>query len=437
MYRDLVFGVDTLVKLRNGKSVNYINFDNAATTPPFKSVINEIVDFSNVYSSVHRGTGYKSIVSSRIYDEGREIVLDFVGGSRDYHTVVFLKNTTECINKLSYRLKDILGDKVVLTTYMEHHSNFLPWKYRYKTDFIEVDNLGRLCLEDLEFKLRLYKGKVGLVAVTGASNVTGYINPIYEIASICHKYGAKILVDGAQLIPHSSFNMMPVTSPYHIDFLAFSAHKMYAPFGIGALVCPKEIFYPGFSEQVGGGTVRFVSAKDVLWLDPPEKEEAGTPNLMGVLALSTSIKTLQDLNMENIEEYERKLTKYALDLIRDIPNLILYDDMKVEEKVSIISFNMEGLDHNELAAILAGEGGIAVRNGCFCAQPYVQRLLKISDEEMEKYLRDESLPRPGLVRISFGLYNDFNEIYLFAHLLKKISENVNYYKYKYRNHPFC
>ena len=98
---------------------------------------------------------------------------------------------------------------------------------------------------------------------------------------------------------------------------------------------------------------------------------------------------------------------------------------------------MEGLDHHELAAILAGEGGIAVRNGCFCAQPYVQRLLKISDKEMEKYLRDESLPRPGLVRISFGLYNDFNEIYLFAHLLKKISENVNYYKYKYRNHPFC
>ena len=437
MYRDLVFGVDTLVKLRNGKSVNYINFDNAATTPPFKSVINEIVDFSNVYSSVHRGTGYKSIVSSRIYDEGREIVLDFVGGSRDYHTVVFLKNTTECINKLSYRLKDILGDKVVLTTYMEHHSNFLPWKYRYKTDFIEVDNLGRLCLEDLEFKLRLYKGKVGLVAVTGASNVTGYINPIYEIASICHKYGAKILVDGAQLIPHSSFNMMPVDSPYHIDFLAFSAHKMYAPFGIGALVCPKEIFYPGFSEQVGGGTVKFVSAKDVLWLDPPEKEEAGTPNLMGVLALSTSIKTLQDLNMENIEEYERKLTKYALDLIRDIPNLILYDDMKVEEKVSIISFNMEGLDHHELAAILAGEGGIAVRNGCFCAQPYVQRLLKISDEETEKYLMDESLPRPGLVRISFGLYNDFNEIYLFANLLKSISENINFFKYKYRNHPFC
>lgn len=437
MYRDLVQGVDTLVKLNNGKSVKYINFDNAATTPPFKSVIKEIVDFSNVYSSVHRGSGYKSIVSSRVYDEGREIVLDFVGGCRDYHIVVFLKNTTECINKLSYRLKDTLGDKVVLTTYMEHHSNFLPWKYRYETDFVEVDELGRLSLDDLEFKLKLYKGKVGLVAVTGASNVTGYINPIYDIARICHKYGAKILVDGAQLIPHSSFNMMPPDSPCHIDFLVFSAHKMYAPFGIGALICPKEIFYPGFSEQVGGGTVRFVSTKDVIWLDPPEKEEAGTPNLMGVVALATSIKTLRGLNMESIEKYERNLTKYALELMKDIPKVILYDDMRGHEKVSIISFNMEGLDHNELAAILAGEGGVAVRNGCFCAQPYVQRLLKISDKEMEKYLKDESLPRPGLVRISFGLYNDYNEIYLFANLLKSISENINFFKYKYRNHPFC
>lgn len=437
MYRDLVQGLETLVRLDNGKDVNYINFDNAATTPPFKSVIEEIVNFSNLYSSVHRGTGYKSIVSTKLYDKGRELVLDFVGGSRDYHTVIFLKNTTECINKLSYRLKDTLKDKIVLTTYMEHHSNFLPWIYRYETDFVELDENGRLSLDDLEYKLKLHKGKVGLVAVTGASNVTGYKNPIYEIASICHKYGAKILVDGAQLIPHSSFDMMPVDSPYHIDYLAFSAHKMYAPFGIGVLVCPKDIFYPGFSEQIGGGTVRYVSTKNVIWLDPPEKEEAGTPNLMGVVALTASIQTLQRINMENIENYERNLTKYALDLMQEIPNLILYDDMKVDEKVSIISFNMEGLDHNALAAILAGEGGIAVRNGCFCAQPYVQKLLKIPDEEMEVYLKNMNLPRPGLVRVSFGLYNDFNEIYLFAYLLKNISENINFYKYKYRNHPFC
>ncbi|WMM25140.1 aminotransferase class V-fold PLP-dependent enzyme [Tissierella sp. MB52-C2] len=436
MEKRLVVGSDSLVRLSNGNSVNYINFDNAATTPPFKSVIDEITSFSCNYSSIHRGTGYKSIISSRLYDEGREIVLDFVGGNRDYHTVIFLKNTTECINKLSYRLQDTLKDKVVLSTYMEHHSNLLPWKYRYNTDYVEVDSSGRLCLEDLEFKLKLYGGKVGLVAVTGASNVTGYINPIYEIAKICHKYGAKILVDGAQLIPHSPFKMGDINDPEHIDFIAFSGHKMYAPFGTGALVAPKEIFKNGFSEQLGGGIVKYVSMEDVVWLDPPMKEEAGTPNVMGVVALSTSIKMLQDLDMRKIEEYERSLTRYAIDLIQNIPGIILYDDKNVDEKVSIISFNMEGLHHNELALILAREGGIAVRNGCFCAQPYVQRLLKISKEEMMRYRSDENLPDPGLVRISFGLYNDYDEIYLLSYLLNEISRNINYYKNKYINSPF-
>ncbi len=436
MDRNLVMGSDSSVRLANGNSVNYINFDNAATTPPFKSVIKEIANFSPVYSSVHRGTGYKSIVSSSIYDEGREIVLDFVGGDKNYHTVVFLKNTTECINKLSYRLKDTLKEKIVLSTYMEHHSNLLPWKYRYTTDYVEVDAAGRLCMEDLEFKLKMYKGKVGLVAVTGASNVTGYINPIYAIARLCHKYGAKILVDGAQLIPHSCFDMKPRNCPDHIDYLAFSAHKMYAPFGTGALVAPKELFENGFSEQLGGGTVKFVSIEDTIWADPPEKEEAGTPNLMGVLALSTSIRTLQGLGMNIIEDYERDLTRYALDLFKDIPGLILYDDGDVNKKVSIISFNMKGLEHHELASILALYGGIAVRNGCFCAQPYVQRLLKISNEEMKKYRENESLPRPGLVRISLGLYNDYNEIYLLAYMLNDISKNMEFYKEKYRNSSF-
>ena len=426
MYRNLVLGTNSAVSLENGSMVDFINFDNAATTPPFKSVLKEIINFSPHYSSIHRGTGYKSILSSTVYDEGRDLVLNFVKGDKDYHTVIFLKNTTECINKLSYRLKDQLKDKIVLSTYMEHHSNLLPWNHRYTTDYIEVDTFGRLCISDLEYKLKLYKGKVGLVTVTGASNVTGYINPIYDIAKICHKYGAKILVDGAQLIPHSPFDMKPINSPYHIDYLVFSGHKMYAPFGTGALIAPKETFKEGFSEQLGGGIVKFVTTKDVVWEDPPTKEEAGTPNLMGVLALSTSIKILQDLGMKNIEEYERNLTSYAMKLLKKIPNLIIYDDGDIANKVSIISFNMKGTHHEVLAGMLSKQGGIAVRTGCFCAQPYVQRLLGISDLEMNRYREDESLSRPGLVRISFGIYNDYNEIYLLYYLLKKISDNLNY-----------
>lgn len=425
MYRNLVLGTNSAVSLENGSKVSFINFDNAATTPPFKSVLKEIIDFSPHYSSIHRGTGYKSILSSTIYDEGRDLVLNFVGGNKDHHTVIFLKNTTECINKLSYRLKDQLKDKIVLSTYMEHHSNLLPWNHRYNTDYIELDPLGRLCIPDLEYKLRLYKGKVGLVAVTGASNVTGYINPIHDIAKICHKYGAKILVDGAQLIPHSPFDMKAIDSPEHIDYIVFSAHKMYAPFGTGALVAPKETFKEGCSEQLGGGIVKFVTTKDVVWDDPPAKEEAGTPNLMGVLALSTSIKVLQNLGMKNVEEYERNLTRYAFKLLKEIPNLIIYDDGYVDNKVSIISFNMKGIHHEDLADMLSKQGGIAVRTGCFCAQPYVQRLLGISDLEMEQYREVESLKRPGLVRISFGIYNDYDEIYLLAYLLRKISNSIN------------
>lgn len=436
MKKDLVVGSNSKVRLSNDELVNFINFDNAATTPVFKDVLNEIVNFSHTYSSVHRGTGYKSIISSMIYEEGRRIALSFVGGNEDYHSVIFLKNTTECINKLSYRLKSTLKDKVVLSTYMEHHSNLLPWKYRYNTDYIEVDNQGRLCMEDLEYKLKLYRGKVGLVAVTGASNATGYINPIYDIAKLCHKYGAKVLVDGAQLIPHNYFHMNPVDSEEHIDFLAFSAHKMYAPFGTGVLIGPKEIFKEGFSEYVGGGTVDFVSMEDTIWLEPPEKEEAGTPNLMGVVALSTSIKILEKIGMRKIEEHERNLTEYAINILKDIPNVILYDDMDAEKKVSIIPFNMKGLNHYQLAQILADEGGIAVRNGCFCAQPYVQKLLKISNEEMKKYRNNPNLPRPGLVRISFGLYNDTDEIDSLGNLLEKVNNNIEDYKYKYRNLPF-
>lgn len=428
----MVAGWDSTTRLDNGSEVNYINFDNAATTPPFKSVLNKIMDFAPDYSSVHRGAGYKAKISSEYYEKGRDLVLDFIGANKDYHTVIFLKNTTECINKLSYRLKDELDNKVVLSTYMEHHSNLLPWKYRYNTDYVEVDSCGRLSLDDLENKLKYYKGRVGLVAVSGASNVTGYTNPIHKIAKIAHKYGAKILVDGAQLIPHSSFDMEDVGSEEHIDYLAFSAHKMYAPFGTGVLIAPKSTFEQGYSEHIGGGTIKYVSIKDTIWADPPEKEEAGTPNLMGVVALSESIKTLMSIGMEKIEEHERNLTIYALNQMRDIPNLTIYDDFNTNNKVSIISFNIAGLYHEQLAKILNDEGGIGVRSGCFCAQPYVQKLLNISDEAMEKYRNDESCPKPGLVRISFGIYNNYDEVYLFAKLLDEIGRNVEYYRDKYR-----
>jgi selenocysteine lyase/cysteine desulfurase len=180
---------------------------------------------------------------------------------------------------------------------MEHHSNDLPWRNKYNVDYIKVDDNGRLCLYDLEKKLLKYKKEVALVTVTGASNVTGYKNPIHDIAELVHKFDAKVMVDAAQLIGHSCLDMKPDNSSQHIDYLAFSAHKMYAPFGTGVLIGPEYDFVKGEPEYRGGGTIDIVTHDLIRWAEPPHKDEAGTPNIMGVVALSEAIRTLNSIGM--------------------------------------------------------------------------------------------------------------------------------------------
>jgi len=431
-FRDLVVGVNTKVPLKNGKKVTAINFDNAASTPPFVAVLDEIKNFSPWYSSIHRGTGYKSQICSDFYDHSRQIVADFLQADLDESSVIYVKNATEGINKLSYRLLEDLKGGIVLSTFMEHHSNDLPWRNKYQVDYVRVDEQGRLLLDDLEQKLRKYKGKVKLVTVTGASNVTGNTNPVHKIAALAHQYGAKILVDGAQLIPHAPFTMKSSSDSELIDFLVFSAHKMYAPFGIGVLIGPKKVFSKGVPEFVGGGTIKMVSHDYVNWADAPERDEAGTPNVLGVLALTTAIQTLQEVNMEKIFRYEKSLVRYALGELRKIPDIKIYGNaLNTQNRVAIISFNLKGIDHQTLANILSQEAGIAVRNGCFCAQPYVQQLLKVSPKEIKKYVENPSLPHPGMVRLSFGLYNTYSEIDTLIQILDKVTQNKAYYLNKY------
>lgn len=433
VFRDLVVGVNTKVPLKNGREVTAINFDNAASTPPFVSVLEEIRNFSPWYSSIHRGTGYKSQICSDFYDQSRQLITEFLQVDPQESTVIYVKNATEGINKLSYRLLEDFQGGVVLSTFMEHHSNDLPWRNKYRVDYVRVDDQGQLLLEDLEQKLRKYQGKVKLVTVTGASNVTGNTNPVHKIAGLAHKYGAQILVDGAQLIPHAPLNMKPSNDPEHLDFLVFSAHKMYAPFGIGVLVGPKKVFSQGVPEFVGGGTIKMVSHNDVNWADAPERDEAGTPNVLGVLALTTAIKTLQQLDLEKINRYEQSLVRYALGKLRRIKDIKIYgNSLDAQNRVGIISFNLEGIDHRTMANILAQEAGIAVRNGCFCAQPYVQRLLKISPKEIKRHLENPSLPHPGMVRLSFGLYNTHSEIDMLIQTLEKVAHKKAYYLNKYQ-----
>jgi len=427
-YRHLIIGADTKIPLSNGHYTTAINFDNAASTPPFVSVMEEINQFATMYSSIHRGTGYKSQYSSKLFEEARSIVLKFVNADPSRDTVIFVKNTTEAINKLSYRLWDGNRKSVILTTWMEHHSNDLPWRNKFQVDYVQTDSSGKLSLEDLESRLIKHKGNVKLVTVTGASNVTGYVNSIHKIAELAHRYQAKILVDGAQLVPHNSVNMNPKNPLHHLDYLTFSAHKMYAPFGIGVLIGPQETFQKGTSEFVGGGTAETVTHDWVVWEKPPHNEEAGTPNVMGVVALVAAIKTLTTLGMKNIDHYENQLTNYATSKLRSIPGITIYSHTTPgEPRIGVIPFNINGIAHEQVAAILSNQAGIAVRTGCFCTQPYIQKLLSISPKQMDFFRKHKDASRPGVVRLSFGLYNDFSEIDVLTQLLERITKHPTSY----------
>lgn len=430
-YRDLILGVNKKVPLISGKSVTGINFDNAATTPPFKSVMRDIVSFAPWYSSIHRGEGYKSQLSTRLYENSRNIVSKFVNADFN-NTVIYVKNSTEAFNKLSNLLYDPYKKSVILTTDMEHHSNDLPWRDKFIIDYISIDASGKLSLEDLEAKLNKYTNYIKLVTITGASNITGYKNPIYDIAKLVHKFGSKLLVDGAQLIPHAPFSMNCENPECNIDFLIFSAHKMYAPFGIGVLIGPKNILGKCDPDLVGGGTVDIVTHDYIKWNESPERHEAGSPNVIGTVALASAINTLNKIGMDNVEHFEKRLTSYAISQIRNIPNLKIYcDTSKKANRVSIIPFNIDGIHHSTVAKILSYEWGISVRSGCFCAQPYLAQLLNISSEFSHNRIINPDLYRPGMVRISFGLYNSHSEIDILAYALKKISSKRDYYIKKY------
>ena len=432
-YRDLILGVNKKVPLISGKIVTAINFDNAATTPPFKSVIKDVVNFAPWYSSIHRGEGYKSQLSTKLYEDSRNIVLKFVNADFN-NTVIYVKNSTEAFNKLSNLLCNPYKKSVILTTDMEHHSNDLPWRNNFIIDYISVDSDGKLSLDDLEAKLNKYNDYVKLVTISGASNITGYKNSIYDVAKLVHKFGSKLLVDGAQLIPHAPFIMNNENSEYNIDFLIFSAHKMYSPFGIGVLIGPKSILDKCEPDEVGGGTVDIVTHDFIKWNESPERHEAGSPNVIGSVALASAIKSLTKIGMNNVERIENNLTAYAVSKIKNIPNLRIYcDTSKGVDRVSIIPFNICGIDHALVAKILSYEWGISVRSGCFCAQPYVVKLLNISDEFVSERLANPNLYHPGMVRISFGLYNTYSEIDILVYALNKISLKRDYYINKYRN----
>jgi len=421
--RDIV-GIDTPVPLLDGTARPYVFLDNAASTPAFGRVVRCIQDFLPWYSGVHRGTGYKSVLATEVFDAAHDVVGRFVGADLSANTVIFTKNTTECVNKLAHRAS-LRPEDVVITTVMEHHSNDLPWRKHCNVVHIGVQEDGHLDLAELRSALARYRGRVRLVAVTGASNITGLCSPIHDIAEWTHAAGAQLFVDAAQLAPHRPVDMMPDDDPGHIDFLALSAHKMYAPFGTGALIGPKQFFEHGDPDMVGGGVVEIVTMEDAHWNHPPHKEEAGTPNVIGGIAFASAIGVLESVGMETIARHETELLRYAYERLRRMPGILLYGPTeRLDEKVGTITFNVQGKHNSLVAAILSVEGGIGVRNGCFCAHPYVKRMLKVTPEEDRTFtaevLAGNKSRMPGMVRASLGCYSNEADIDALIAMLERV-----------------
>jgi cysteine desulfurase / selenocysteine lyase len=424
-WREHFAGVDLPVPLHGGATVTGINFDNAASTPPLTRVRDMVNRFSDLYSSVHRGTGYKSRLSTEAYEEARELVSRFLGVDEKSQVVIFVKGTTDALNRIAAEEARLDG-RQVLVTEMEHHADLLPWRHRSGHVMVGLSDEGHIDLEAIEHALKQAEGRISLVAVCGASNVTGFVSPIHEVAELAHRFGARVSVDAAQLAPHHRIEVRPASDPGHLDFVSLSGHKMYAPYGAGVLVAPRD-FFSGAPEVMGGGAIDIVTWDDTVWTDLPDREEAGSPNVIGAVALGVAIETLLELGFDAMLNDELALGRKMLEGLGQIPGVGVLGGVEPcpEGRLALASFVVDGLHHGLVAAALSHEWGIAVRHGCFCANPYVFHLLHMSRDDVDAVEGEVTAGRrralPGAVRASLAPYNSAAEIDRFLEAVKQIA----------------
>jgi selenocysteine lyase/cysteine desulfurase len=364
-----------------------------------------VAGFLPWYSSVHRGAGFRSRRATHAYEEARRAVLAFAGRDPDGPDVAILcRNTTEAINHLAYRLR-LDPEDVVVTTVVEHHANLLPWGRVARRRYVECGTDGTFGVDDVIAALDAPDGRApALLAVTGASNVTGWVPPIDAIIAAAHERGVPVVVDGAQLAPHRPL-------PASADFLALSGHKLYAPFGSGALVGPRALFETGDPFLAGGGAVDLVGLDEVIWTAPPDREEAGSPNVVGAIALHAAVDALGSIGWDTIAAHERALADRLHGGLASLDGVRLLGPVGAGvpgvETLPVAPFVVDGMHHALVAARLSAEFGIAVRHGCFCAHPYVVRLLGMGQADVDAYrqevLAGDHRAVPGAVRASCGL----------------------------------
>jgi len=386
-------GTEVEVPLVGGGHARYVNLDYAASTPALMPVWAEVQALLPWYSSVHRGAGFRSQVSTAAYEGSRDAVRAFVGGRTD-DTVIFTRNTTDAINLLARCLPP---GTAAVTTLMEHHANLLPWRRHGRAVELPVPGSPSELLEAAGNALRRTSaGHPALLAVAGASNVTGEVAPLAELAALAHRHGARILVDAAQLAPHRALDIARLD----LDWVALSGHKMYAPFGAGALVGRSDWLASAGGYLAGGGAVAEVSAEGVVWAELPDRHEGGSPNVIGAFALAAACRALREIGMDAVESEETRLGDLVRARLREVPGVVLYETWPGHgDRVGIATFSVDGQGPSQVAAILSAEHGIGVRSGSFCAHPLLVRLAGGADGWRPGCGRGV----PGAIRASLGL----------------------------------
>lgn len=388
-----VLGRGLEVPVVGGGTVRYADLDNAASTPPLVGVWESVEAFMPWYASVHRGDGYKSQVATAAYESARQAVRAFVNAGRD-DAVVITRNTTDAVNLLARCLP---SGTTVLTTSAEHHANMLAWR-RY-ADVVElpVPASREEALQRAESALRARPvARPVLLAVTGASNVTGEVWPVAEMATLARRYGARVFIDAAQLAPHRPVDM----AGWGLDWVAFSGHKLYAPFGAGALVGRSDWLAGAEPYLFGGGAVDEVTVSGATWADMPARHEGGSPNVVGAVALAAACTILSQVGMGHLAEEDRRLAGFLQSTLETVPGITVYRTWRdATDRVALATFNLRQHDHPTVAAVLSAEHGIGVRSGSFCAHPLLMHLVGPAGEGQAGCGQRV----PGAVRASLGL----------------------------------
>ena len=398
-----IYREDFPILKRKIKNNDLIFFDNGATTQKPIQVIDAISDYyKNYNSNIHRSVYTLGDESEKIYEESKHLVKEFINAN-SHEEIIYTSGTTESVNFIARIIEQDVedGDEIILT-YMEHHANLVPWQQlairkNLTLRFLDLDELGRININQLK---ELINNKTKIVSICHASNVLGNINPVYEIGSLLKDKNIYFVVDAAQSVPHMKIDV----DKMNCDFLAFSAHKMCGPTGIGVLYGKKNLLEKFDPVEFGGGMIGVVEEKSSTWAILPDKFEAGTPLLAEAAGLGATIKYLEDIGLENIESYTKELTKYLYDELSKISNIKIYGTNEISARVSLVSFNLEGVHPHDLTSFL-DEKGICIRAGHQCTQPLLGKLGAYS-----------------VARASLYFYNTKEEIDFFIEVLKETKE---------------